>query len=221
MLAHALALQLLLAQPAPGPEVKVLPPLELGRARVALAQAEAEAVAAAAPAPEVALSRPWPSTARAYGGALLGGVVADAVFAGAFALAVVGFEGEFYEDDDEAAGWALLGLTAAGGFAVVTPAAMVWGAQRATRSERRFWPAYGAAFGIRALGFIAAAAFPPVLLLTELVLAPYAAAVIVASGAPGAARPASPPVIPGPPSVPEPSPSLGAARCPDAALAFR
>lgn len=221
MLVHALALQLLLAQPARGPEVKVLPPLELGRPLVALAQAEAEAVAASAPAPEVALTRRRPSTARAYGGALLGGVVADAVFAGAFALAVVGFEGEIFEDDDEAAGWALLGLTAAGGFAIVTPAAMVWGAQRGTGSERRFWPAYGAAFGIRTLGFVAAAAFPPVLFLTELVLAPYVAALIVASGAPGAGPPTAPPVTPGPPSVPEAGPSLGAARCPDAALAFR
>lgn len=221
MLAHALVLPLLLADLAHGPEVHVLPPLELRGPGVTLAQAEAEVVAAA-PAPQAALARPRSGTARAYGGALLGGLVSDAVFVGAFALAIVKIDEGFFADEGVAAGWALLGLTAAAGFATVTPAAMVWGAQHASGSDRRTLPAYGAAFAIRAAGFFAAAAFPPVLFLTELVLAPYVAALIVSGGQPiGAGPRAAPPEPPGPPAVPEASPSLGAARCPDTALAWR
>lgn len=212
MLAHALALHLALLDPVAAPEVHLLPPLALA-------------------APPGAPASPSPSRAEGaglggtYAAALAGTLVSDLVFGGAFVLGVVNAFGDFgfFEGRRASLGWAVFAAVAATGFVFVTPAATVWAAQRVAGGGDRGGLAYLAVFAVRAVGFAVAAAFPPILIVTELVAAPLVAAAIVRSGA-RRPRPAGPPDFPGAPAPSAPptgSPPLSRPLCPDAALAGR
>ena len=225
MLAHVLVLHLLFARSPSAPTVHVLPPLELSRSLPALAQAEpapwpeaASPVTYAAPAPRGRL------TVVGYAGGLAGTLASDLVFGGMIAL---GFDNLSLFSNDSSGGWAALALAGAVGFLLVTPAATVWGAQKAEGFERPGL-AYAVVFAVRLLGFLLAPAFPPILIVTELVAAPLAAAAIAASGRPIGWRAAPPPDFPEPEpeAEPRPDPAPGGSPisrqlCPDAAFALR
>lgn len=220
MLVHALALHLAMLDPVAAPEVHLLPPLAL---------AAPPALTQSAPAPPAAPASPPRAEGAGLGGtyaaALAGTLISDLVFGGAFVLGVVNAFGDFgfFEGRRASLGWAVFAAAAATGFVFVTPAATVWAAQMVAGSGDRGGLAYLAVFAVRAVGFAVAAAFPPILIVTELVAAPLVAAAIVRSGA-RRPRPAGPPDFPDEPAPgasPTGSPPLSRPLCPDAALAAR
>lgn len=227
MLAHALALHLALLDPLAAPEVHVLPPLALAAPLPALAQGEpappAEATAPPARA-EGARARRG-SVSAGYVGGLVGTVAADLLFGGMFVLGIVNTYSGLFDYGDPSGGWLALAMAGAIGFTFVTPVATVVGAQRAEGHERPGL-AYAAVFAVRLGGFLAAGVFPPIALVTELVLAPLTAAAVVSRGRPFGHEAASPP--PDFPDEPAPRPDAGQAGatlsrplCPDAAFALR
>lgn len=222
MLAQVLALHLTLLDPAAAPGVRVLPALALAAPLPALAQAGEPAAEGGAPQGERAASQPRGNVLAGYGGGLVGTVASDLVFVGMVALGLSNVS--LFSGQRSDAAWGVLALTGALGFVFVTPAATVWGAQRAEGYERPGL-AYAAVFAVRLAGFLVAGAFPPILLVSELVAAPLVAAAIAAGGRPIGQRAAPPPDFPDEPAPgahagpggPAPSRPL----CPDAAFALR
>lgn len=224
MLAQVLALHLALLDPAATPGVHVLPPLELSRPLPALAQAEGAGAEDGAQQVERAVPPRRGNVLAGYGGGLIGTVASDLVFVGVVALGLSNVSWGFFENRRSDDAWMVLALAGALGFVFVTPAATVWGAQRAEGRERPGL-AYAAVFAVRLGGFLAAGAFPLIALVTELVAAPLVAAAIAAGGTPIGRRAAPPPDFPDEPAprldTGPGGPPLSRPLCPDAAFALR